>query len=292
VKEETMSHPSLHPDNAAEAGTRNGAVGRRWTDLQNRHDQVLRPISERLLAVADAKPGEFVIDVGCGCGSLTIDFAARVAPDGEVLGLDISEPMLARARERAPEDSPARFLRADASVYELPPGVIDLVVSRFGVMFFADPAQTFANLRRGMRAGARLALACWREASRNPWLDVPVREAAKHVPPPPEAGPEEPGPFAFALGTRLQRILDEAGFSDVVLTPEDLELDIALGEGLDAAVATALMVGPAGRMLEHQSDAVRAAAAADIRAALAARAVGDSVLLGASVWIVTARNPA
>ena len=287
-----MSTSSLHPDNAAQADYWNGVVGRRWSDHQERQDQVLKPISERLLAVADAKPGELVIDVGCGCGSLTIDVAARVAPHGEVLGLDISEPMLARARERAPEDSPARFLRADPTVYELPPGAIDLVVSRFGVMFFADPARTFANLRRGMRAGARLALACWREASQNPWLHVPLSEAAKHAPPPPEAGPEEPGPFAFAIGTRVQRILSEAGFADVVLTPEELELDIAVGQGLDAAVAAALTIGPASRMLENQSDAVRAAAATDIRAALAAHAVGDSVSLGASVWIVTARNPA
>ena len=105
-----MSTSSLHPDNAAQADYWNGVVGRRWSDHQERQDQVLKPISERLLAVADAKPGELVIDVGCGCGSLTIDVAARVAPHGEVLGLDISEPMLARARERAPEDCrPASF---------------------------------------------------------------------------------------------------------------------------------------------------------------------------------------
>ncbi len=287
-----MSNPSLHSDAGAQADTRNGAAHRRWTDRQRRHDEVLRPISERLLAAADAKPGELVVDVGCGCGTMTIDFAARVAPDGEVLGLDISEPMLARAREGADEDCPARFVRADPAVYELPPGEIDLVVSRFGVTFFADPLKSFANLRRGMKAGGRLALACLREASQNPWLSVPLSEVAKHAPLPTEAGPEEPDPFALALEERIQRILDEAGFSDVVVTPEDLDLDIALGEGLEAAVAAALTIGPAGRMLENQSEAVRDAVAADIRAALAARAVGDSVPLGASVWIVTARNPA
>jgi SAM-dependent methyltransferase len=292
VKEETVPHPSLHPDNASEAGTRNGAPSRHWGDYQRRHDEVLRPISERLLVAADAKPGELVVDVGCGCGTMTIDFAARVAPDGEVLGIDISEPMLARARERAEEDCPARFVRADPAVYELPPGEIDLVVSRFGVTFFADPAQSFANLRRGMKAGGRLALACLREASQNPWLSVPLSEASKHAARADEAGGEEPDLFAFALESRVQRILSEAGFSDVVLTPEDLDLDIALGEGLEAAVAAALTIGPTGRMLERQSEAVRAAAAADIRAALSARAVGDSVPLGASVWIVTARNPA
>jgi len=286
-----MSKAAIHAGNSAQADYWNGAVAQRWRDHQDHQDQVLRPVSERLIAAAGAKPGERVIDVGCGCGATTIDFAERVAPGGEVLGLDISEALLARARERVRPGLPARFVLADATVHEMAPASADLVVSRFGVMFFADPALSFANLRRGLRPGGRLAFACWREARQNPWVVVPLREAMKHAPPLPEMGPEDPGPFTFASEARVRRVLGEAGFVDIALTPHDLDLDIATGRGVDTALAAALVIGPTSRALDGQSEAVRAAAAADIRAALAARAVGDSVPLGAAIWIVTARNP-
>jgi hypothetical protein len=132
-------------------------------------------------------------------------------------------------------------------------------------MFFADPARSFANLRKGLRPGGRLAFACWREAKQNPWLIVPLREAAKYVPPLPETGPEDPGPFAFASEERVRRILSDAGFADIMLSPQDLELDIAAGRGLDTAVKAAMTIGPTSRALDGQSEGVRAAAAGDIR---------------------------
>ena len=286
-----MSEAAIHADNSAQAEYWNGAAGQRWRDRQDHQDELLKPVSDRLIIAAEPKPGEKVIDVGCGCGATTIDFGRRVAPGGQVLGLDISEPMLARARERVPPDLPARFVLADATVHVMAPGSADLVVSRFGVMFFADPALSFANIRRGLRPGGRLAFACWREARQNPWMIAPLREAAKHAPPLPEMGPEDPGPFAFADEARVRRVLSEAGFADIVVAPHNLDLDIAIGRGLDAAVEGALAIGPTSRMLDGQSEAVRAAAAADIRAALAVRMVGDSVPLGAAIWIVTARKP-
>jgi SAM-dependent methyltransferase len=286
-----MSAAPIHADNSAQAEYWNASAGQRWTDQQEHQDQVLRPVSDRLIAVASPKPGDRVIDVGCGCGATTIDFATRVSPGGEVLGLDISEPMLARARERAPKNLPIRFERADATVYDFEPGRADLVASRFGVMFFADPARSFANLRESLKPGGRLAFACWREPRQNPWLIVPLREAGKHAPPLPETNPEDPGPFAFASEARVRRILSDAGFADVALDPHDLELDIAAGGGLDTAVRAALAIGPTSRMLDGQSEAVRAAATADIRKALAAQARGDRVPLGAAIWLVTATNP-
>jgi SAM-dependent methyltransferase len=286
-----VSEAPIHAGNAAQADYWNGVAGQRWRDRQDHQDEVLKPVSERLIAVADPKPGERVIDVGCGCGATTIEFAKRVAPGGEVLGLDISGPMLARARERAEPGLPARFVLADATVHQTAPSWADLVVSRFGVMFFADPALSFANIRRGLRPGGRLAFVCWREARQNVWMMAPLREAAKHAPRLPDMGPEDPGPFAFADEARVRRILREAGYADIVVAPHDLDLDIAIGRGLDSAVEGALAIGPTSRMLDGQSEAVRAAAAADIRAALAARMVDDSVPLGAAIWIVTARNP-
>ena len=158
-------------------------------------------------------------------------------------------------------------------------------------MFFADPARSFANLRKGLKPGGRLVFACWREAKQNPWLIVPLREATKHAPPLPETNPEDPGPFAFASEARVRKILSDAGFADIVLEPHDLELDIAVGGGLDKAVHAAMTIGPTSRMLDGQSEPVRAAAAADIRKALAAHARGDAVPLGAAIWIVRATNP-
>ena len=286
-----MSAAPVHAENAAQAEYWSGAGGQRWIDHQEHQDQVLRPVLDRLIAAAGAKPGDRVIDVGCGCGATTIDFAQRVTPGGEVLGLDVSEPMLARARERASEDLPARFVHADATVHDFAPEWADLIVSRFGVMFFADPARSFANLRKGLKPGGRLVFACWREARQNPFFIVPLREALKHAPPLPEMDPEAPGPFAFADEPRVRRILSTAGYADIALAPQDLELDIAVGGGLERAVAAALAIGPTTRMLDGQSEAVRAAAAADIRKALAAHARGASVPLTAAIWVVTATNP-
>lgn len=283
-----MSAAPLHADNAAQAEYWNRTAGQRWTDRQEEQDLVLRPVSERLIAAADAKPGQRVIDIGCGCGDTTIDFAARVSPGGEVLGLDISEPMLARARERAAKSLPARFVLADATVYGFEPEWANLAVSRFGVMFFADPARSFANLRKGLKPGGRLVFACRREAKQNPWMMIPLREAKKHAPPLPETNPDDPGPFAFADEARVRRVLSAAGFADIVVTPQDLDLDIAIGRGLEAGVAGALGIGPTSRILDGQPEAIRAAAAADIRKALADRAQGDSVPLGAAIWMVTA----
>jgi SAM-dependent methyltransferase len=286
-----MSAMQIHADNSAQAEYWNSNAGQKWTDHQEHQDQVLRPISDRLIAAAEPKPGDRVIDVGCGCGATTIDFAERVGPAGAALGLDVSEPMLRRARERAPRNLPITLELADATVYPFEPEAADLVVSRFGVMFFADPAKSFANLRKGLKPGGRLAFACWREAKQNPFFILPLREAGKHAPPLPETGPEDPGPFAFASEARVRRILGDAGFADIGLEAHDLELDIAVGRGLDAAVRAATTIGPTSRMLDGESEAIRAAATADIRKALAAHARGESVPLGAAIWIVTATNP-
>jgi SAM-dependent methyltransferase len=286
-----MTAAPVHADNSAQAEYWNANAGQKWTEHQEHQDQVLRPVSDRLIAAAKPKSGQRVIDVGCGCGATTIQFAERVGPAGAVLGLDVSAPMLARARERAPQDLPITLALADATVHDVTSHAADLVVSRFGIMFFADPAKSFANLRKGLKSGGRLVFACWREPKLNPWLILPLREAGKHAPPLPETNPEDPGPFAFASEARVRRILSDAGFADIDLEPQDLELDIAVGRGLDTAVRAAMTIGPTSRMLDGQSEAVRAAATADIRKALAAHARGDSVPLGAAIWIVTATNP-
>lgn len=286
-----MELPDSDSENADQIAYWNGVAGDRWTSHQSRQDIVLAPVSERLIARAGTQPNDRVIDVGCGTGAITLALAAMVGGAGHVLGIDISKPMLERARQRVAGDLPVSFVLADATTYPFAPEKADLVVSRFGVMFFAEPARSFANIRKAMRRGGRLVFACWREPKQNPWMLVPLRAAYRHVPKLPQLGPDDPGPFSFASPDRVRAILDAAGFADVVIEPHDFELDVAAGEGIETAVEAAASIGPAHRAMEGQDDKTRAAALASIREALLQYARGASVRLGAAIWIVTARAP-
>ena len=285
-----MSIPAVHDRNADQVAYWNGPAGRAWTDRQEMQDAVLAPISEILFDRAKVAAGERVVDVGCGCGATTIELARRVGPTGHVLGVDVSAPMLARARQRAPADAPLEFILADATVHPFEYARADLLFSRFGVMFFVQPALSFANMRVALRPGGRVAFACWQAPRKNPWLMIPLQAAYKHVPKLPEVGEEDPGPFAFARQERVHRTLRDAGFASIAMEPVDLRLDLAVGRGLDAAVEGALATGPASRALDGQPDDLRAAATSSIREALAPHQQGATVPLGAAVWIATAKN--
>ena len=284
-----MEQPVGHEQNTDQIAYWNGPGGQRWSDRQQMQDILLAPVCDLLIDRAGAKASDRVIDVGCGCGATTIAFAQAVGPGGHVLGVDISAPMLARAKQMALPQLSVEFVLADATVYAFDPASFDLVASRFGVMFFADPVLSFANLRRALRPTGRLAFACWREPRDNPWLMTPLQAAYQHVPKLPQQGAEDPGPFAFASEARVKNILDAAGFSAIELERCDLLLDIAIGGALDAAVKSALEIGPASRALEGQPAELRAAAAGAIRAALEPHVRGQTVPLAGSIWIVTAQ---
>jgi ubiquinone/menaquinone biosynthesis C-methylase UbiE len=283
-----MEIPAGHELNADQIAYWNGPGGQHWVDRQQMQDVVLAPISEILLDRANAGAGERVVDVGCGCGALAISLAQKVGAAGHVLGIDISAPMLERARQMVPPSLPVSFVLADATVYPFEPARLDLLVSRFGVMFFADPALSFANLHRALQPSGRLAFACWREARDNPFFMAPLQAVYKHVPKLPQLGPEDPGPFSFASEQRVHRILRQAGFQGIAMEACTLSLDIAVGRGLDVAVQSTLELGPAARALAEQPPAVIAAATQSIREALVPFAKGDGILLPASIWIVTA----
>jgi SAM-dependent methyltransferase len=197
--------------------------------------------------------------------------------------------MLSRARELAPRHLPVDFVQTDATVHPFDPQSFDLVVSRFGVMFFAEPAISFANLRRALRPSGRVAFACWREPRENPWMMAPLQAIYQHVPKLPPQGPDDPGPFALASEERVNRILGEAGYKAIEMEPIALSFDIAIGRGLDAAVQAALQIGPGSRALEGHTPEIRAAAAASVKEMLTPYVRGQSVPLSGSIWIVTAR---
>jgi ubiquinone/menaquinone biosynthesis C-methylase UbiE len=284
-----MDTPTGHQQNADQIAYWNGPGGQRWADRQAAQDILLAPVLDILIDRARLKTGERIIDVGCGSGATSIAFAEKVGPSGHVLGIDVSGPMLARARQSAPAGLPIEFVLADATVHPFEPASYDLLASRFGVMFFADPALSFANMRKALRPSGRLAFVCWREPRENPFFMAPLQAAYKHVPKLPQQGPEDPGPFAFASEERVRRILSEAGFTRVEMEPCPLMLDAAIGRGLDGAVQGALEIGPVSRALEDQPPEMRGKAAESIREALALFAKGDAVPLPASIWIVTAR---
>ena len=284
-----MDAPTGHEENADQIAYWNGAGGLRWAQRQPVQDILLQPVADLIIDRAKIRNGERVLDVGCGSGSTTFAFAKAVGPSGHVMGIDISAPMLAVAREVTPPGSPVEFALADATIHPFAPESFDLLASRFGVMFFADPALSFANLRKAMRRTGRLAFACWREARSNPFFMVPLQAVYRHVPKMPQVGPEEPGPFAFASEERVKRILNAAGFSEVAMEPVDLALDVAIGGGLEAAVRSAIEIGPAARALTDHPPETVAAATQSIREALRPLVKGQTVLLDAAIWIVTAR---
>ncbi len=284
-----MDAPVGHDRNADQIAYWNGPGGQRWSERQAAQDVLLAPVSRLLIDRVAAQGGERILDVGCGCGAIAIALAAQVAPSGSVLGIDISAPMLERARQLKPAGLPLDFVLADATVFPFDPASFDALVSRFGVMFFAEPAVSFANLRRALRPSARLAFACWREPRDNPWMMTSLQAVYRHVPRLPQMGPEDPGPYSFASEQRVQRILREAGYSDVALERCDISFDIAGGRGLDVAVKAALEIGPASRALEGHPPEVRAAALDSVREALIPFVRGETVPLSGSIWLVTAR---
>jgi len=268
----------------------NGIDGEYWVLQQDRLDRTLAPVTGPLLAFAAPRSGSTVIDVGCGCGATTIELARAVGPSGRVVGLDISEPMLALAASRLSEFGNSTTMLGDAADLPLSNLNAELIVSRFGVMFFGDPVAAFSNLRTGLVPGGRVRFACWRPIGENPWLQIPLHAVYEHAPRLPKPEPEEPGPFAFADTERVTRILTSAGFTPPTFTPLDIQMDLAAGGTLEDAVMQSSQMGPAKRALADQPDEICAAAIDAIRRSLAPYASPSGVTLPAAVWLVAATS--
>lgn len=264
----------------------NGPGGERWTNEASRTEKMLSQVADLLYAHAGLRPGETVLDVGCGLGPTTVELAKRVAPGGRAIGLDVSAQMIGLARKRAADTANAEFIAGDAATHSFATGFADMLFSRFGVMFFGDPEAAFANLRKAMKPKGRVLFACWRKLSENPWMLTPLVAAYEHVPRLPSAGPDDPGPFSFADQARVTRILTRAGFAAPHFSASDLDFDVAGGAGMDAAVHQAMNVGATSTALRDQPDSVRAAVAQSIRKALTPFQKGQNVELPGAVWLV------
>jgi len=276
--------------NAEQVRFWNETSGPKWVALQEAIDAQLEPLGRRTLARAAVGAGDRVVDVGCGCGWTTVELARRAGPTGHVTGVDVSAPMLARARARAAESGvDVELLAADAQTHPFPPASRDVAFSRFGIMFFADPTAAFANIRRALVRGGRLAFVCWQALERNPWAAVPLAAAARHLPLPPPPAPDAPGPFAFADPARVRRILGDAGFADVALDDVRETLTVGGPGSLDAVVEFLLQIGPAARALRDADPALRPVVAAAVRDAVAPFHGADGVRMDCAAWVVSAR---
>jgi SAM-dependent methyltransferase len=281
-----------HTANAEQIEVWNGATGAKWVRYQDRLDRMLAPFGEAVLKAAAIRPGERVLDVGCGCGATTLEAAALAGPTGRVLGVDISLPMVERAKDRnAARGLSAAFSVADASLHDFSADAFDLLISRFGVMFFDEPAAAFANLRNGLAAGGRLAFACWRAMPENPWLSAPLRAALPLLPPIEPTPPNAPGPFAFADPDRVTGLLTEAGFHNIRMTPFDAKviLGASAANPVEEALDQSLEIGPLSRLLADLPGDYRPRVADAVRAELEKYLTADGVALGGATWIVTAR---
>ncbi len=267
----------------------NELSGPKWVALADRIDDQIAPLGREAMTRARVSAGERVLDVGCGCGQTTLELAERAGLEGRVLGVDLSQPMLAEARARAERGSgPAPdFLQADAQVHAFEPGAFDLLFSRFGVMFFDDSVAAFANLRAALAPDGRIAFLCWQNIAANPWMLVPAQAAAQHVELAPPA-PGSPGPFAFADSEKVRGILAAAGFAEVRCDSFEGRMAIGRGMSLDAVVGFLGQMGPAGAALREAPASTRDAAARSMREALEPHHDGDAVVLPFASWIVSA----
>lgn len=264
--------------------------GPQWVAFQERLDAQIRPLGQVALERAGVRPGESVLDVGCGCGDTSLQLAELVGPGGDVLGVDISRSMLARARARGARRGLRQltFREADVQTSRFAHGSVDLVFSRFGVMFFDDPRVAFGNLRTAVRPGGRLCFVCWQDLQKNDWARVPRAAAARHVPLPAPPAPGTPGPFAFADAERVGALLESAGFRDVSFDPHETGLGIGGATGLEGAVEFLLAIGPVASLLREATDETRRRVGQTLRETLAPYLEGATVRLGGATWIVHA----
>ena len=273
--------------NEEQATLWNGSAGRAWIQVQPLLDEVLKPFADLLVRTLATSSVHRVLDVGCGTGATTLAVAKLLGANGEVIGVDISEPMISVARARAAHDgSTASFFCADAQTCAFEPAMFDLIISRFGTMFFENPVCAFANLRRAAAVNAGLYLFAWRSAAENPFMTTAERAAAPLLPNIPPREPNAPGQFAFADSGRVARILEDSGWADVDIQP----LDVPCAFPEKELVHYFTQLGPLGRALHEADKPTRARIIGTVRAAFDPYVHRDEVRFNAACWKISARS--
>lgn len=263
----------------------NQAGGERWVKYQDALDQMVRPFGKAALERLALRAGEHVLDVGCGCGDTLIELGRAAGERGSVTGIDLSEPMLARARERV---ASATLIAGDASEHAFG-RTFDAIYSRFGVMFFSDPVAAFSHLAAALAPAGRVAFVCWRTPEENPWASLPmsaVRSVLPDVAPPWQAS--GPGPFAFGKRERIAEVLGAAGFASNDVAAFDADVVLS-STGLADAVRFALTAGPASRLLAEASPEQKQRVEEALSRSLAPHLSGGRLTLAGAAWTVLAQ---
>jgi SAM-dependent methyltransferase len=267
-------------------------AGEAWALLQEQTDTQLDPFGLAAVAKLGLTRGARVLDVGCGCGQTLLELAEIVGPRGHVLGVDISEPMLERARQRVAGQASVEICCADAQTHPFVLADFDAVFSRFGVMFFEDARRAFANLRRALRPQGGLAFVCWQDLALNPWAGLPLRAVMRVLGRdalPDLLRPGCPGPFYLSDADRVRTILSAAGFADVEIDRFERPLHLGGAMTLEQALAYCRQIGPAARAMAEAAPELRPALDAAVAGALAPFVSERGVWLDAAAFIVTAR---
>ena len=278
-------NPTKEP-NGEQAMMWNGIAGRAWVETQALLDRVLKPFEELLTEAVAAKAPARVLDVGCGTGATTIAAARRIGSRGHCVGVDISQPMIEAAREKALDEGiDAEFIRADAQTHAFERASVDMIISRFGVMFFDDPVAAFANLRHAATDDAELTFLVYRSPAENPFMLTAERAAAPLLPAMPARDPDAPGQFAFADPRRVEGVLADSGWNDVDIRPVDVACRFPEGE----LVRWFTQLGPLGRILHQADEPTRTRVVDAVRAAFDPYVHGDEVHFDVACWQVSAR---
>ena len=251
-----------------------------WAEAHELIDLQLSPLGLRAIEALGLGSGDIVLDIGCGAGQTLLQLAEQVGTEGQVIGVDVAPLLLEIAKRRTEPLSQVRLIQVDAQYLDLPSASTDAVFSRFGVMTFNDPVAAFANFRRILRPSGALAFCCWRSLQENELDHLPLSAAGFQ--------PVDESPFSFADPEHIRRMLEAAGFSEIVIQSHDEK--VSSGD-LDAMTCVLLKVGPLGKIV-RENPALRTTAEPRLRAALAALGDPSKVQLLASVWIVTARTGA
>lgn len=267
-----------------------GKTGEAWAEQWRRTDRTLAPLNQALLAHALPLAGRRILDVGCGAGATSLAFAAAL-PEAEITGLDLSDALVAAAQARMNGRANVRFVQGDASSWTPGSGApFDLIVSRHGVMFFAEPVAAFAHLR-SLAPRGRLLFSCFRPASENEWMSAMLGIIERHAPDMLAAPPAAAGPFAFAEPARVEEVLAGAGFAPPVLKPFDFTFLAGAGDDPVAdAMAYFRRIGPMSRLAAAMDGAARAAFLADLEQVVAAHVGPDGVAFRAAAWIVSSEE--
>jgi ubiquinone/menaquinone biosynthesis C-methylase UbiE len=264
----------------------NGPSGRAWVELQAVLDNMLKPFGDMVVEAALARRTGSVLDVGCGTGATTLEAARRLGAKGRCVGVDISEPLISAAHSRAEREGvTANFIHADAQTYEFEQASFDMIISRFGVMFFEDPVKAFANLHRAASRDAELRFVAWRSAAENPFMTTAERAASPLLPNIPARRPDAPGQFAFADQHRVRRILQESGWNGIDIQSVNLVCTLPEKE----LVGYFTRLGPVGRILLEADDRTRAYVITTVRAAFDPYIEGAKVCFNAACWLVGAK---